>query len=153
MQVFERAHQKLQSYTRFEIWDQKDILVNLSKGILDHSISPRSVWFNMISTMIRGWLNLQPNGDRPKEGAYVFIKDKEIQISQKEKELLKHLKINELLLNMLTGKIDGWMQNMMRSGTEEKKPQSDSHEPSKLKKLEMAPPSPVNVHRRLLSKC
>jgi hypothetical protein len=30
---------------------------------------------------------------------------------------LKHLNINELLLNMLTGKIDGWMQRMVSLGS------------------------------------
>lgn len=82
---------------------------------MDDKICFRSITFNMISTLVRGSMTLNLNKDAPshKTGSYIYFKEKEIQISEKEKELLKRLNANELLLRMVTGQIDQWLKSML----------------------------------------
>ncbi|CAI2373204.1 unnamed protein product [Moneuplotes crassus] len=113
--IFKRASQKLENYRKFEIDDQRHLLVNMCKCILSDGFSLRGITFNMISTLIRG--NLPPvdhqnSQDGKKAGFFIYFKDKEIQISSKEKELFKNFQSNQLLLGMLTGQVDSWLKEM-----------------------------------------
>ena len=80
----------------------------------------------MISTLIRGNLpqESKPNTEKHKQsGSFIFFNDREIQISSKEKELLKYFKTNQLVLRMLTGQLDSWFKDL---SNKDSKPQSNS---------------------------
>ena len=82
---------------------------------MDDRICLRSITFNMISTLVRGSMPQKVNSDSGshRSGSYIYFNEKEIQISEKEKELLKRLDANELLLRMVTGQIDQWLKSML----------------------------------------
>mmetsp|Transcript_22587 Transcript_22587/g.22426 ORF Transcript_22587/g.22426 Transcript_22587/m.22426 type:complete len:116 (+) Transcript_22587:284-631(+) len=87
---------------------------------MSERFSLRSMTFNMISTLLRGNLsqeNSQSCHGSHKPGSFIYFKDKEIQISEKEKQLLKHFESNQLLLGMLTGQIDSWLKDMNTNTT------------------------------------
>lgn len=102
----------------------------------------------MISTLVRGNM---PQETQSKDegikrlGSFIYFKDREIQISSKEKELLKHFKTNELLLRMLTGQLDAWLKE--QNSKQQSNPQYEGHEVShtcdnayRMVKHDMGPP-------------
>lgn len=105
----------------------------------------------MISTLVRG--NLPQETQTKDEGAhrrgsFIYFKDKEIQISSKEKELLKHFKTNELLLRVLTGQLDAWL--LAQKSKQAPNPSTKEHMGShtcdnayKFVKHDMGPPRPM----------
>jgi len=102
----------------------------------------------MISTLVRGSMaqkSTHISGEH-KEGAFVYFGGLEIQISAKEKEILKYLKPNEMLLRLLTGQMDSWVsQKIQKSKTcssQERSMNSFQHI-----KTNMGPPSRVEVSK------
>jgi hypothetical protein len=97
---------------------------------MDDRICLRSITFNMISTLVRGSMPQKVNADSKshQSGSYIYFKEKEIQISEKEKELLKRLNANELLLRMVTGQIDQWLKSMLvKSHSQQKFNKNKAH--------------------------
>lgn len=104
----------------------------------------------MISTLVRGSLPSQPapSNSEHKRGVFVYVKEKEVQISSKEKELLKFIKPNELVLRMLTGQIDSWLSHLMEEQSNDKPVQMSINKdinPRKIVQGDMGPPRPVKM--------
>ena len=62
----------------------------------------------MISTLVRGAMLPQTNVSEPnhKDGIFIFFPECEVEITKLEKALLSQFDQNELLLRMLTGRLD-----------------------------------------------
>ncbi len=111
----------------------------------------------MISTLIRGNLPQEPGHREPKgkkNGFFIYFQDKEIQISSKEKELFKNFQSNQLLLGMLTGQIDSWLNEMNNKASKDlcAKPAggiNSGHPEPKEESVSMAAP-PVPRHEKPL---
>lgn len=57
---------------------------------------------------------LRSESKHDKRGSYLYIDNFEVQISSKEKEILRHLKPSELMIRMLTGQLDVWLRKVLK---------------------------------------
>mmetsp|Transcript_9385 Transcript_9385/g.8288 ORF Transcript_9385/g.8288 Transcript_9385/m.8288 type:complete len:114 (-) Transcript_9385:65-406(-) len=109
----------------------------------------------MISTLVRGNLpqeTQQIRKEKKRSGDFVYFKDREIQISKKEKEVFKHFEKNELLLRMLTGQIDSWLMkqsiNQNKTSSQPKNIKAHSCDNAYIAvRHDMGPPKPINLEQ------